>query len=92
MQITFNVLYYAYYMKVHAPGCPVMIVGTHNDVAGVKEDDISQTINDMYSDNHFFPTIAGICCISNIRDRMRRLRNKIYSVAIHLHCDKRNRC
>ena len=83
---------FLYYMKVHAPGCPVMITGIHDDAVKVNENDISKKFYQMYSNNRHFPTIADVCCISNTKDSLKMLRKRIYSVAIHLHCDQRNRC
>ena len=69
-----------------------MIIGTHNDAVNANEDDISQYVHHMYSDTLSFPKIADVCCVSNTQGRFRMLRNKIFSVAIHLHCDGNNKC
>ena len=79
-------------MKAHAPGCPVMIIGTHCDAVNVKEDDISQNIHCMYHDNSFFPRIADVCCVSNIEGNMKALRKRICSVAWRLRYQKTNKC
>lgn len=80
------------YMKAHAPGCPVIIIGTHWDAANVKEDDISKDICYMYSDNSFFPRIADVCCVSNIEGNVKALRKRICSVAWRLRYQKMNKC
>ena len=69
-----------------------MIIGTHFDVKG---DDISEKVYQLYSDDNLFPTIAGIKCISNtkcINGSMKALRQKIYSVAMNLHTNGKNKC
>ena len=76
---------------MHAPGCPVVIVGTHLDVVSVK-DDISQNVYQLYSDNSSYPTIGGVSCISNTHGSLKELRSKIYFVAMHLHINQKNRC
>ena len=89
-KITNNVTH-LYPQKAHAPECPVMIIGTHYDAVNVKEKDISQYIHNIYSDNHSFPKIADVCCVSNTRSNMEVLRNRIYSVAMRL-CYQWNQC
>lgn len=69
-----------------------MIIGTHNDVARLNEDDISEKIRNMYSDNSCFPEIADVCCISNMQRSFKDLRNRIYSIATHLFYDGKNQC
>ena len=86
---------YAFCVQAHAPGCPVMIIGTHVDAISIKEDDISEKVYQLYSDNMLFPTIGGISCISNtkrINGSMKALRQKIYSVAMNLHTNGKNKC
>lgn len=77
---------------MYAPGCPVMVIGTHNDIANEKEVHIKRDINYMYSDYCSFPKIADVCLVSNIQGSMKPLRNRIYSVAIRLHYNGRNQC
>jgi len=72
-----------------------MIVGTHLDVARAKEDAISENIHQFYSDSSSFPRIAGVSCISNtnhIHGCMKALRHKIYTIAMHLHTNGKNKC
>ena len=69
-----------------------MIIGTHNDAARVNENDISRKVHHMYSDSRSFPTIAGVCCVSNNQGKLTTLRSRIFSVAIHLHCNGNNQC
>ena len=87
-------MYILIFIKIHAPGCPVMIIGTHKDAVSprVNKDDLSQSIYHMYSDTHSFPKIAGVCFVSNIRSKMRKLRDRIFSVATHLRYDHNNQC
>lgn len=72
-----------------------MIIGTHLDVGNVKEDDISEVVHQLYSDNNLYPTIAGVSCMSNtqhIRGSIKALRYQIYSVAMRLHTTGKNKC
>ena len=84
-----------YCVQAHAPGCPVMIIGTHLDVVRVKEDATCQNIRQFYSDSRSFPTIGDVSCITNtahIHGSMKTLRRKIYSMAMHLHTNRKNKC
>lgn len=74
--------------QAHAPGCPVIVVGTHLDAVSITEDDISQNIYQFYDNKNLFPRIAGVCYISNtkhIHGAIKAMRSKIYSVAMRLH-------
>ena len=75
-------------MQVHAPGCPVIIVGTHLDLAGgIRKDDISQELKEKYSDISCYPEVTAVHCISNtdsLHGTIKTLRQKIYFVATHL--------
>lgn len=79
-------------LKAHAPGCPVIIVGTHSDAVNIREDDIRQNVHHIYSNSSSFPEIADVCCVSNTNGSRKTLRNKIYSVATCLRYDRWNRC
>ena len=76
------------HLQAHAPGCPVIVVGTHLDVAGsVKKDEISQEIKKKYSNTGCYPEVSGVYCVSNTdsqRGTIKMLRQKIYFSATHL--------
>ena len=81
--------------KAYAPGCPVIIVGTHLDQVSEKEEDILKVIMTMYSNKTFYPKIADVCCITNFdsfHTGTQTLKEKLYNVAAHLHMGKQNRC
>lgn len=81
--------------QTYAPGCPVIIVGTHLDQISEKEDDILKVIKTMYSDKFAYPEIADVCCIANgdiIHSGGTQMLDKIYNVATHLYIGRHNIC
>ena len=81
------------YTQVHAPECPVIIVGTHRDlVSNLKEEYIDQDVRQKYSDTSYYPTITNVCCISNTDGSIKTLRKKIYTTAAHLYIDGKQKC
>jgi len=78
---------------VHAPGCPVVIIGTHRDqVSNLMEDDIDQEVKQKYYDTSCYPTITDVCCISNTDGSIKSLRKKIYAAVAHLYIDGKQKC
>lgn len=81
--------------QVHAPGCPVIIVGTHLDQVNAKSTGgLEKLIDQLYGDSTMYPIIAAITFVSSTTRKLQlnsvcnQLRKQIYYVAIHLFLDK----
>jgi len=84
------------HIQVHAPGCPVIIVGTHLDLAGgIKKDEMIQELKEKYSDISCYPEISAVYCVSNtdsLRGTIKALRENIYFAATHLCRKGKQKC
>ncbi|XP_065896958.1 leucine-rich repeat serine/threonine-protein kinase 1-like isoform X2 [Dysidea avara] len=82
-------------IKVHAPGCPVIIVGTHLDQVNVKNTSgLKELVDELYGDSSIYPIIATVTFVSSTAQKLKinsackQLRKEIYYVATHLFLNK----
>ena len=81
--------------QVHAPGCPVIIVGTHLDQVNVKNTSgLKELVDELYGDSSIYPIIATVTFVSSTAQKLKinsackQLRKEIYYVATHLFLNK----
>ena len=81
--------------QVHAPGCPVIVVGTHLDQVNVKNTSgLKELVDELYCDSSIYPIIAAVTFVSSTAQRLKinsackQLRKEIYYVSIHLFLNK----
>jgi len=84
------------HIQAHAPGCPVIIVGTHLDLAsGIKKDDITLEVKEKYTDISCYPEVTAVYCVSNtdsLHGTIKTLRQKIHFTATHLCRKGKQKC
>jgi len=81
--------------QVHAPGCPVIIVGTHLDQVNVRNTGgLKELVDELYGDSCIYPMIAAVTFVSSTTQKLKinsacnQLRKEIYYVATHLFLNK----
>ena len=78
--------------QLRAPGCPVIIVGTHLDgVSETKAKELEKAALSKYADASIYPKVVSMVSVSSTRratvlsaNNMEKLRTLIYDVACHL--------
>ena len=87
----YSLHYIFLFFQVHAPGCPVIIVGTHLDQVSCKNTIcLKKLVDKLYGDSSTYPIIAAVTFLSSASQKLTRrndvneLRKEIYYVATHL--------
>ena len=78
--------------QLRAPGCPVIIVGTHLDaVSETKAKELEKAALTKYADTSIYPKVVNVVSVSSTRratvfsaNNMEKLRTLIYDVACHV--------
>ena len=76
------ILFMCHVLQLRAPGCIVIVVGTHLDSVKLEEaSKLEESVKTMYRDTKIYPRVVGcisVSCVNTFRNNIDALRQFIY--------------